>query len=297
MLNETEELLCFAAVTHGKSFTKAAEILGCSKAHISRKVSSLEKRLQTRLLHRSTRQLALTDSGKQLCFKAEKLLSATQNLQFFSRNLNAELAGKFVITAPVSFSTYVLAHELDALHKAFPEIQFELRPTNKIEELIENGIDLAIRTSNVVDTSLVAKQVGTMGEVFLGSDKFFKQDSPESLEDLELSKLLINPCDLKGGQLSLIRDEQMLALEPEQAMLIGDNPIIIEMLFNNSYVGWLPNYCAGIEVNGQKLIEILPEFRSLEWPIFLVFPYQMPMPIKLQKVTAFLQESLMSKFA
>lgn len=295
MLSESEEFICFAAVVRCGSITAAASLLECSKAHVSRKVAALETRLKTKLLHRTTRHVNLTDTGQRLRIEAEKLLDQVQSLQMQSRTVKEELSGKFVITAPVSLSTYLLAPELDALKQAFPLIEFEIRSANRVIDLVTEEVDLGIRTSHVVNTNLVARHIGQMREVFLASDKFYGASEVNNIRQLQQNKLLVNPHYVTDGQLKFCCSEDITHIDAKGATLIRDNPISVEMLFQNDYVGWLPDYCRQIERKEHKLINILPQFCGVEWPIYLVFPFQVPLPLKLQKVTGFLQERLSAR--
>lgn len=295
MLSESEEYVCFAAVTRSGSITGAAKLLSCSKAHVSRKLAALESRLGTKLLHRSTRHINLTDAGQRIRFEAEKLLEQVQTLQIQSRNLNTELSGKFVITAPVSLATYLLAPELDALKQAFPHMDFVIRSANRIVDLVSEEVDLGIRTDSVVNENLIARQLGFMQEIFVASDAFYQPDSIKHINELDIQKLLVNPHYVRQGQLKFCCGEETSSLNINGATLIQDNPISVEMLFQNDYVGWLPDYCRHLTRQEHKLINILPNYCGVQWPVFLVYPFQVPLPLKLQKVAGFLQERLSAR--
>lgn len=292
MLGEYEELLCFAAVTRCGSVTAAAELLSCSKAHISRKLSALEKRLETKLMHRSTRQIHYTDAGQRLLPEAHKMLASVESARLQSRNLQQELTGRFVITAPISFSTYVLAPVMIQLQKAFPLIQFELIPTNDVVDLLDREVDLGIRMSNVVNTNLVARQIGTMKEIFLASSEFYQTHSLQDINDLPWQKLLLNPVYLKQNRMTFCCHHETVELDLSGTTKIRDNPVIVEMLMQSDYISWLPDYCRGITKNNHQLEHILPQYCGIEWPVYLVFPFQVPLPLKLHKVAEFLQSEL-----
>ncbi|BDX04753.1 LysR family transcriptional regulator [Planctobacterium marinum] len=292
MLDESEQLLCFAAVVKTGAITRGAELLNCSKAHVSRKVAALEKRLRTRLLHRTTRHIELTDAGQTLALETARLLESVQNLRSLSRNLNKEISGRFVITAPVSFSTFVLAPELSALQQAFPAVQFELQTTNTVLDLVESQVDLAIRTGDVVNPNMVARQIGKMREIFLASEQFYPVPEEITFDAIQRQKLLVSPAYLREGKLKFCCGAQTSEMDARDATLIRDNPITVEMLFQQDYVAWLPDYCRYVNRHQGRLVQLLPEFCGIEWPVYLVFPFQVPLPPKLQQITEFLQQRL-----
>ena len=149
MLTELEQTICFAAVCDTGSMTAAAKALNRSKAHVSRQVSALEQDIGLKLLHRTTRKLTLTDAGLSFKEEALQLYRNAQLVKQKSHSLNQQLAGKFVITAPVSISTFVLAPIIPELQQTFPDIEFEILPTNQNLNLINDPTGPAPVTSFV----------------------------------------------------------------------------------------------------------------------------------------------------
>ncbi len=288
MLDELEEMICFAAVCEAGSMTAAAKALHRSKAHISRKVTDLEVRIKTRLLHRTTRKISITDAGLQLRDEALQLYRNSQRLNHRAASLDTSLSGKFVITAPVSIATYLLAPQMPALQESFPDVEFELKPTNENLALIKEGVDLAIRTGSVQDDSLIAHQIGMGRDILFQSIK----SHPPVIEmsDLLQRRLLINPYSLTENTLRLYKGEESLELQPAHITKAGEYPLLVELVKEGNDIGLAPDYCIQKLVDEGLIEPLLPDWRGREWPILITYPYLSPLPLKLSKISAFLRQ-------
>lgn len=287
---ETEELMCFAAVVDAGSMTKAAKQLGCSKAHISRRIDALERRAKTKLFFRTTRSMTLTEGGGDLYPKAKKLLSDSLVINRQLQSLHSELRGRFVITAPVSISQYLLGPLLPELQNEFPMIEFELIPTNKRLELVFDGVDLAIRTGSVIDESLVATYVGQCRDVF-----FTSVDSSLNLEvidDLAKHRLLVNPKSLKSGELIVNVEGIQTSVEYGSRTLVHEFPVLLSMVEDGFGIGVAPNYCITDKKLNNSVQHVLKSASGRLWPIHILHPFQSPLPLKLSKVRNFIAKSL-----
>lgn len=279
---ETEELMCFAAVVDAGSMTKAAKELNCSKAHISRRINSLERRVNAKLFFRTTRSMTLTEVGSELYPKSKKLLLDSLMINRQLQSLSVEIRGRFVITAPVSISQYVLGPLLPGLQKEFPLVEFELVPTNERLELVFDGIDLAIRTGNVIDDSLVATYVGQCRDVFFATKEKFTD--LEKMADLSNQHLLINPQSLQDDELIFDVEGAPTKVEYASRTLVHEYPVLLSMVANGFGVGVAPNYCVTETNHTDGVRHVLPLASGHSWPIYLLHPYQTPLPSKLLSV-------------
>ncbi|RED44270.1 LysR family transcriptional regulator [Aestuariispira insulae] len=290
MLAIQEEILCFAAICEAGSFTAAAKALGCSKAHVSRKLGELEGRLGIRLLHRSTRRLVLTDAGTRFHEQAVQHYHSAIRLARQAQTLDLGVAGKFVITAPLSLCAYLLAPEMPGLERAFPEVRFHILPSNENLDLAGKGIDMAIRAGSPVDESLIAHPLGAAREVFVGGPAIEAEGHAASLADLHARPLYINPYSMRDGVLSVSNGQQTVDLEPEGAAFISDYALLVDVALRNDGVALAPDYClAMLEGRGKRCLE---PWQGGEWPILMAYPYQSPLPEKLSAVAAYLRPAL-----
>lgn len=296
MIANYEQILCFAAVCKTGSITQAAGLLQCSKANVSRKITALEKRLGVKLLQRSTRSIYLTEMGARFKHRAIKIYDETRQLDKYTRDEQGTMAGKFVITAPVSLSTFIIAPILLKLQSAYPDIQFELIPTNENIKLIESEVDLAIRTGSVVDESMVARELGEFHEGFFTSSKNMSNYGKLCLEGVLNSPLLLNVAEGPDDKLNVFDNGKMLSLMPSKLLRIHDFQTSFNLLFDSNYIGWLPSYCDGVTRNGETITRLYPSIKGQPWPVYLVFPFQSPIPLKLRSIVDFIEAKLSPYF-
>ena len=292
MLTNFEEIICFAAVCKTGSITQAAALLQCSKANVSRKVTALEKRMQTKLLRRSTRNTYLTEAGSRFKPQAMHIYDELRQFDGRTRTEEHQLTGSFRITAPVSLSTFIVAPFLFELQDAFPDIHFELIPTNEAVKLIESEVDLAIRTGSVVDDTLVAKKLGEFQEGFFTSSRNMPEYSALRIDDLTRQKLILN----KDKQLNVFDGEKTLHMEFANSVQVNEFQIAANLLFGSASIAWLPSYCEGVSKDGETLTRLLPTTGGQPWPVYLVFPFQTPIPVKLKSIIGHIESRFSGLF-
>jgi len=296
MLNELEEMICFAAVCDTGTMTGAAKILHRSKAHVSRKISDFELRIKTKLLHRTTRKITVTDAGERLKDEALQLYQNSKYLSHQASSLNNNLSGKFRIAAPMSIFWCVLSPIMNELQTKFPYVDFELISDNESVDLISDGIDIAIRTGNIEDDRLIAHQVGVGRDVFfVGKGKYNVEEKFRKITDVMDERLVLITRSIDNGKLRLINEEQNLELRIQKATVSNEYPLAINLVRNGCGIGFAPKYSIVELVKSGELTPIFPTWHGKKWPIYIAYPFITPIPDKLQKISRFLRNKLEKK--
>jgi DNA-binding transcriptional LysR family regulator len=175
----------FVRVVEEQSFTGAAKALGLPKSSVSRRVTELEEQLGVRLLHRTTRKLALTEAGRAYFEQAERALAELDAAAAAAAGMDAEPRGIVRLTVPVDLAVMGLAKLLAEFSRMYPDIHVELSLSSRVVNLLEEGFDLAVRAGGSSDPSLVAR---TLGAVELGlyasSEYLQRRGRPKLPEDL-----------------------------------------------------------------------------------------------------------------
>ena len=296
MLKETEQLLCFAVVCDTGSVTAASRLLKRSKAHISRQIVALEKRIGTTLMYRTTRKITLTDAGHTLKEQASALYRDSLLINQKATVLDDAVSGHFVITAPVSLATYLLVPELPALQQQFPQVTFELIATNDHLKLIPEGVDLAIRTGHVVDDTLIAHQIGTARDIFY-ADKALAATlkTQQDLALLQQHRLLMNPYSLNNHHIHLNRNGETVKFRPEQMLKISEYPMLMNLAERASGIAFAPDYCLSDKHTRSTLSQVLTDWSGNSWPVLLAYPFQAPLPKKLKQIAKALRTALSNR--
>ena len=171
-MDRFEAMSAFVAVAEAGSFSAASRKLGTPLATLSRKVSELEEQLKVRLLSRSTRQLALTDSGQEYLTVCKRLLDELHDVE---RQLSGEYRapkGELVVSAPIVFGRLYVMPIVVAFLRAYPDVQVDLRLADSVTNLLEDHIDVAVRIGDLPDSAIMAVRAGDIRHVVCASPAY-----------------------------------------------------------------------------------------------------------------------------
>ena len=166
----------FAAVAELRGFAPAARRLSLSRPAVTRLVAALEARLGTRLLQRTTRTVALTDAGARYLERARRILSDVAEAEALAQADRSAPTGRFVVAAPSVFGRLHVAPVMCDFLERHPTVTGELQLADRTVNLVEEGVDLAVRIGHLADSSLVARRVGHTRRVVVGSPGYL--DAP-----------------------------------------------------------------------------------------------------------------------
>lgn len=156
-MDKLRSMEIFVAVVESGSFTDAANRLGISAVMVGKYIAQLESQLGTRLLERNTRRQSLTDAGRVFVEESRRVLEQVLIAESSVERLRLAPAGTLRVSAPTSFGSCVVSPLAASFLQAWPEVRIELDLTNRIVDLVDEGIDLAIRIGNIQQTDIVAK--------------------------------------------------------------------------------------------------------------------------------------------
>ena len=168
----------FVRVVEAGSFSAAARVLGQGQPAISKAVAQLERRLGVQLVTRTTRSLHLTDAGRAFYDRAKVVLDAAEEAEAAAKEASAALSGRLRIAAPVSFARLHIVPSLPSFLVAHPALDIELVLDDRRIDLVEEGIDVAIRAGELRDSSMVATQLAESARLVLGSPEFWASHPP-----------------------------------------------------------------------------------------------------------------------
>ena len=184
-MDRLEAMSALLAAVEAGSLSGASRKLGMPLATVSRKVSELEAHLRTRLVTRTSRRLILTDAGRSYIAACKRILDDIREAERAAAGEYSAPRGELIITAPIVFGRlHVLPVVLEFL-KTYPEIDVRLTLADRIVNLQEDHVDLAVRIGELPDSSLVAMRVGSIGRVVCGSPAYFaERGTPKRLDEL-----------------------------------------------------------------------------------------------------------------
>ncbi|MDS1139482.1 LysR family transcriptional regulator [Pusillimonas sp. SM2304] len=276
------EAAVFVKVVEAGSFSAAARQLGLPTSTVSTRVARLEKRLGITLLQRTTRRLHLTDTGQLYYQHASIGLGYLSEAETAVTALVAEPKGLLRVTAPADIGDQILANILSRSRRNFPQVNVDMVLRNRYVDLVAEGVDVAIRTGKLKDSTLVAKKIGIARWVPFASESYLKSapslNSPQALRHHNC--LQFTPL---GKETWTFNDGNATVTVPMSGkVMANDVGVIRAMALGGEGVALLPSYLCRSECEEGRLLRVLPKWHANVHEINIVYPRQRFMPLKLR---------------
>lgn len=223
MNNDLNQIAIFVKVAELQSFSKAADLLGIEKSTVSQKIAQLEKRLGTKLFHRTTRSVSLSESGQQYLACCEPALSLLSQGDALLEERNAIPSGKLRVSTPPQFVEFIMSSVITPYLNAYPDVELEVIQHMQSPDLVGERFDVAVvsKTGHLQDSSLIYRKIYETERCLAASKRFLEQHGrPKSLADLQAMPS-IGTID-ESGQLAVYSQlsdgEQRLRIKPRFAV-------------------------------------------------------------------------------
>ncbi|WP_085908037.1 LysR family transcriptional regulator [Kiloniella majae] len=285
-----EAMAVFAIVVEEGSFTRAATRLDYSKAHVSQLVSRLEKHFNTQLLFRTTRKLDLTEAGSVFYDHCKAIAGSLEKTQKDLEAIKGTVSGSIRLSAPISFGEAFLSDITLGFNAIYPDIKFELELDNKIKDLQSENIDLAFRATTQMEDNLVPIRIGNWTEYICASPEYLaNKPAIKKPQDLLAHQLLLNARKLEPTLWHFQNETESHRVSIEAKLCVHHFPMLKKAILSGGGIGKLPSYLAETEISEGKLVRLLPSYHTKIHPIFIVYPYQTHLPIKVRKFIDFVK--------
>lgn len=270
---ELEAIPVFVKVAQLGSFTAAAKSLGMPNTTVSAKVAQLERHLGVTLIQRTTRKLHLTDIGRAYLDRCVKALAELQTAESELQSNTQEIKGPLRVTASIDVGQSILASLVDRYVKKHPKVEVELLITNRIVDLIGEGVDIAIRSGNMKDSSLMAKKFVDVRFSLWASKSYLKKNgTPKKIEELA-SHRFVKFTTLNSSSRSFTNGERTFQLEMKASIQADDFGTVKALVDLGNGIAMFPDfYCE--TVADERLVRVLPEWTSPAGHFALVYPAQ-----------------------
>ena len=280
-VRDLPKLLVFAMVARKGSFTRAAATLGLSKSAVSQQITQLEQQLGARLLNRTTRGVALTALGQQICGRCQSLQEQVDLILADVSYAEHDPYGRFAITYPHALENSVVMPALEQLCLEYKNLEPTLVASDQTLDIIEHDLDMAIHAGELLDSSYRALPVGTMTEVFCATPLFLnrlpKISSPEQLVAYrwiatrwQQDSVILSPVG--GGAASFNLRLQRFA----QASTL---PSALALALRHQGFVLLPDVVAQPLIDNGVLVRICPQIAGPSWPVHTLHAYGGDKPI------------------
>lgn len=260
----------FAAVARGGGFAVAARQLGMSPPAVTRAVAALEDRIGTRLFSRTTRNVSLTEAGHRYLVDVERILQELEDAEAAAQGLHAAPRGVLTITAPVMFGRLYIAPILLDFLDQHPDVTGRLLLLDRVTNLLEEGMDVALRIGHLTDSSMAAMRVGSVRSVICASPDYLKRHGvPQQPGDLSDHRLIVATSSLGSHEWRFGEDDR-LAVRIHPALVCNSNAAVVHAVEQGWGISRLLSYQVGPSVTAGRIRLVLESFERKPLPVHLV---------------------------
>ena len=290
------EMQTFNAVVDAGSFVKAAEALAMSKAAVSRYVVDMETRLGVRLQHRTTRRLSLTEEGQVFYGRSKELLAELAEAEDEISSRSHAASGLLRINAPFTFGVLHLAPLWGAFMAQNPKVKLDVTLADRLVDLVEEGYDMAIRIASLENSTLVSKRLASTRMLLCASPQYLAlHGTPKEPAELAAHAVI-------SYSYWSTRDEWHFT-GPQGPVSVKTNPCIHTNSGDTCRAAALahqgvilqPDFLVGPDLAVGTLVEVLPQYRSLELGIYAVYPTRKHVSAKVRALIDFLSAHFAQK--
>lgn len=283
MPDRLEAMSIVLAVVEAGSLSAASRRLGTPLATVSRKVSELEAHLKTRLFNRSGRRVSLTDAGRSYVAACRRIL---EDIAEAERTASGEFSapkGNLVISAPIVFGRWHVLPIVVEFLEAYPDIDMRMVQVDRLVDLPEEHVDVAVRIGDLTDGSLISRRVGEIRRVLCGSPGYFaRRGTPKRLEDLHAHDLISFETLVSAAQWTFGMGKLERTIPVRSRLVVNTAEAAIDAAIAGVGLTRVLSYQVADAVAAGQLALALEDFEPAPWPVSLVYAAQGPLPQKLR---------------
>jgi len=292
-MNKLQAMEVFIQVVDCGSFTKAAEMLNLPKATVSTLVQTLESTLSVKLLHRTTRQVMITSDGAAYYERCVQILSDVRDAEESLSRHRLSPSGRLRVDTPTGLASEILIPALPAFFERYPDISLELGSTDRPVDLVEEGVDCAVRGGELIDPNLIARRVGVINFMTCASpDYIARHGMPQHPRDLERHRC-VNYFSAKNGKISnwdFARDGERIEVALPGTIALNDSNAYVQAGLAGLGVIMMTDYLLTAHVASGRMVPVLPEWRSDPLPVHIVYPQNRHLSAKVRVFVEWVSE-------
>ena len=283
----------FVYVAEYESFTRAAKELGISTAQVSRQISALEKRLNIRLLYRTTRKVSLTEEGRVFYQHCRGVIDGLDAAEQAVSNLQTKPQGRIKLTAPVTYGEQQLLPLINDFMVQYRDIEVTAFLSNQKIDLIEGGYDLAIRIGKLSDSTMMAKKLSHRTNFVCAAPAYLeKYGVPYSLVDLRQHNCLLGTRDYWHFIENDKNADKEINLRVSGSVQYNSGHSLVDAALKSLGIVQLPDYYVQQYLASGALISVLDNYREPEESIWAIYPHNRHLSPKIRLLVDYLAERL-----
>ncbi len=281
----------FRRVAETENFSEVAREMGISQPTVSKQIAALEKHLNVKLLNRSTRQLSLTDIGKQYYSQCVQLLDELNECESRIRNQQSELAGLLRINTPITFGELNIVPHLWQFLADYPDLKIDLVMDDHYVDLVKEGVDMAIRVGPLTDSTLIARKIGDSPRVTVASPAYLaKHGEPKTLQDLKQHNCLVYMLLATRNDWHFSGPQGNESIRVEGRFSVNNPRVIRNAVLAGQGIAVTPIWLIEDCIKSGEVTVILDEYIPTPLEIHALYPARRFVPAKVRSFIDYLQE-------
>lgn len=273
-MNKLHAMTTFVQICESGSLTKAADALETSLPTVVRTLASLEAHLKTRLLNRTTRKITLTEEGRHYLARCRRILFDIDDAELALSTQQSKPTGKLTITASVNFGNQLISPLINQFLKRHDQINIDLLLMDKNINLVEEGIDVAIRIGPLSDSSMVAKNVGHVRRVICATPKFLNHQTSirEPKDLLNVPCIRFSPLS-QAGNWNFYSGGKVLSIKVDGPLYCTEVSAMRQAVMDDIGVGIFLSYQVEEQLASGALHAILTDYEPEPLPVSVVYSH------------------------
>jgi DNA-binding transcriptional LysR family regulator len=298
-MDQVDLLRVFVHVADMRSFIKTAKALNLPRATVSLAVQQLEQRMGARLLHRTTRLVQLTPDGQTLLERSRSWLADADAIDGLFRKAPTEIAGRLSVDVPSRIARRLVAPALPAFFERYPNVQVMLGSTDRPIDLVQEGVDCAIRVGPLDSTSLVARPLGALTLINCASPAYLARHGvPNTPEDLP-KHWAIDYASAGGARIAAWEyrnGEQTINMPMRSRVTVNNAETYIACCLSGLGLIQIPRYDVQEHLEAGELVEVLPAWRAAPMQVSAIYPHWRHRADRVEAFVSWLISLLQSRF-
>lgn len=297
-MDRFESMSILVAAAEAGSLSAASRRLGTPLATVSRKISQLESHLGTKLFNRSSRRLALTDAGRAYVAACKRILEDVGEAERAASGEYRAPKGELIIAAPIVFGRLHVLPVVVAFLESYPEIDVHIALSDRVVNLLEDHVDVAVRIGALPDSSLVATRVGATRRVVCASPAYFaRRGMPASPAELGDRECVTFESLMSPQTWTFVVKNAEVSVPIRSRLVVNTAEAAIDAAIAGIGITRVLSYQIAAPARAGNLVTALHEFEPKPWPVSLVYTERRLLPLKLRAFLDFAMPRLRDRLA
>ncbi|MES2759963.1 MAG: LysR family transcriptional regulator [Pseudomonadota bacterium] len=283
----------YVAVVEGGSFSAAADKLEISRAMVSKQIQKLEEHLGTRLMNRTTRRLSLTETGREFYERSTQIIGDVAEAEQIAGRMTRRPQGVLRLTVPLSYAQHRLAAIFGDYTQAYPQVRLDISLSDRKVDLVEEGMDLAIRIGALPQSDLIARKIGGVRSVVCAAPAYLaRHGAPRAPADLAGHACLGYTLTGSGADWRLEGPGGPVSVAIAGPIRADNGDIIRLAALSGAGIVFQPQFIVGDDIDAGRLVRVLPEWQSAELGVYAVYPSRKHLSAKVRTFVDFVAAAL-----